>query len=292
MKHGDCHVHSSERLPDDAGELLRDMDRNSCAFLVLISPDPLRDCFHGGTPPAIDGRLQPVAPEDRCRGIEATARLVRQAPDRLHGFVWIDPELPEAGEELARARDLGLTGVKMIPRGWYPWEQRFRPLFARIEAMNLRMLFHTGILWSFGDSSRFCRPTHLEFMMNFPGIRFMMAHGSWPWIDECIAVALKFRAVHEDRGLPGEPQALIDTTRGTPPLYRRLLLERAAEVVGIDQMVYGSDSNERTIAQDTGWQEDLRLIRGELGWTDAQTESYLRGNLERFLARPASPGGH
>lgn len=287
MKHGDCHVHSPERLPEAADALLRDMDRNDCAFLVLISPDPLQDCFRGGRPPAIDGRLLPVAPEERRRGLEATARLVRQAPDRLHGFAWIDPELPEAGDELERARDLGLSGVKMIPRGWYPWEPRFRPLFARIEDMGLRMLFHTGILWSFGDTSRFCRPTHLEFLMNFPGIRFLMAHGSWPWIDECIAVALKFRCAHEARRLPGEPQAVIDTTRGTPPLYRRLLLERAATVVGVGQMVYGSDHDARTIGQDTGWQEDVRLIRGELGWTDAQVEDYLSGNLARFLARPS-----
>jgi predicted TIM-barrel fold metal-dependent hydrolase len=284
MKHGDGHVHSSATLPEDAGELLRAMDRNDCEFLVLISPDPRQECWHGGPLPA-DGRLLPVAPEIRRQTIEATARLVKQAPDRLYGFAWLDPEFPEADAELERACDLGFVGVKMIPRGWYPSETRFRPLFARIEELRLRMLFHTGILWSFGDTSRFCRPTHLEFLTGFPGIRFMMAHGSWPWIDECIAVALKFLSVHEARKLPGEAQALIDTTRGTPPIYRRMLLERAAAVVGVERMVYGSDHRSDTIDQDAGWRDDLRLIREELAWTEAQTSAYLRGNLARFLGR-------
>jgi predicted TIM-barrel fold metal-dependent hydrolase len=121
--------------------------------------------------------------------------------------------------------------------------------------------------------------------MEVPGIRFLMAHGSWPWVDECIAVALKFKCWHRARGLPGEPQATIDTTRGTPPIYRRALLEKAAAVVGVERMVYGSDHCADTMGNDAGWKEDLRICREELNWSDAHIRAYLRDNLDRFLSR-------
>ncbi len=282
MQHADCHVHCSAEPPSDAGGILRAMDKDRCEFMVIISPDPRRDCFRSAAEPP-GGALSPVPQPERRAALDAAARLVKQAPGRLFAFAFLDPALPGILDELDMAKDLGFAGVKMIPRGWYPWEQRFRPVFARIEKLGMPMLFHTGILWSYGDTSRFCRPAHLEFLMEFPGIRFLMAHGAWPWIDECVAVALKFKCRHEGLGLPGEPQATIDTTRGTPPIYRRMLLERAAAVAGVERMVYGSDQGTDTLGRDAGWREDVRLARDELGWTGPMIKAYLRDNLACFL---------
>ena len=50
-------------------------------------------------------------------------------------------------------------------------------------------------------------------------------------------------------------------------------------------MIYGSDQHADTVALDTGWKEDLRLVREELNWTDLQTKAYLRDNLAGFLGR-------
>ncbi len=76
--------------------------------------------------------------------------------------------------------------------------------------------------------------------MDYPTVRFAMAHIGWPWTDECIAVAGKIMHMRRGRGHEG-PQAFIDLTPGTPPIYREEAVRRALTCVGEDLLLFGSD---------------------------------------------------
>src|SRR5688572_8352245 len=50
------------------------------------------------------------------------ARLIANHTDRLIGFAVVNPSLGNASEDLRHAHDLGLSGLKMVPTGWYPYD--------------------------------------------------------------------------------------------------------------------------------------------------------------------------
>jgi hypothetical protein len=104
------------------------------------------------------------------------------------------------------------------------------------------MLFHSGILYDGRDTSRYNRPAEFECLLDVPGLRFAMAHISWPWCDEMIALYGKFQAAHGSRA--DVPELFIDTTPGTPAIYRRDALTKVF-TVGFDvkhNVLFGSDS--------------------------------------------------
>lgn len=185
------------------------------------------------------------------------ADLVRGRSDRMIGFAVINPALPGAVEDLERALDAGLTGVKMVPSGWYPYDDAVQPVFALASRRSLPLLFHSGIFID-GRSSRFCRPVNFEALRDHPGARVALAHLSWPWTDEAIALGLIDR-IH---GVPDDRAAFrFDLSFGPPPPYRLEVLRRALEVLGPGLLQFGSDCflpcSGAEIRERRGWLEDL-----------------------------------
>jgi predicted TIM-barrel fold metal-dependent hydrolase len=82
----------------------------------------------------------------------------------------------------------------MIPDHWYPYDEFMYPIYEKAEKLGVPIIFHSGILFGFKDSSRFCRPVNYEVLLNFPDLKFALAHISWPWVDECIALWGRFRS--------------------------------------------------------------------------------------------------
>ncbi|WP_343628262.1 amidohydrolase family protein [Roseateles sp.] len=218
----DAHLHCTGRETTD--DVLRTLDEAGIDVGVLLAP------FLG------DGYTLDDAASLR-RGNEHLARLVRQHPDRLIGFAVVDPRHPDAPDDLRRAIDLGLRGSKMVPTGWYPYEERVQPVFAVANELALPLLFHSGIFID-GRSGRFCRPTYFEALRDHPRTRVTLAHMGWPWTDEALAVALIDR-IH---GVPHErAQFRLDISFGPPPPYRREVLARMLDVLGAGSLQFGSD---------------------------------------------------
>lgn len=229
-------------------------------------------------------------------------KIVAENPERLIGFAWIDPLLPNAKNEVERVIvDYRLQGIKMIPNHLYPYEERIFPVYERIEELKVPIIFHSGILHTFSDSSRFCRPTFHEALLHFPGIKFALAHISWPWTDECIVIAGRFRAAIEDAHFYrtaleeeqdeqdtsiGECQIFIDITPGTPRIYRMQALHKALVCLGEDRLMYGSDAattpgGMRVFKQFL--ERDKRIFCEELGLPSEAQEKIMGRNAMRFL---------
>ncbi|MDB5590998.1 amidohydrolase family protein [Enterovirga sp.] len=219
----DAHLHLSGR--EDAAGVLRSLDEARIDVAVLLAPfltDPYRM-------------------EDRQSlrdGNRHLSQLVDGHCDRLIGFAVVNPMHPEAADDLEEAVERGnVRGLKLVPTGWYPYEDRAHRVYERANALGLPVLFHSGIFID-GRSGRFCRPTFYEAVRDHPGLRVTLAHLGWPWCDEANAVGV----IDLINGVPPDAsQFRFDISFGPPPAYRREVLAKALAVLGPGLIQFGSD---------------------------------------------------
>lgn len=254
----DVHIHT--RGGEDSSKILRAMDAVGLERVVLFGVPPHRR----------EGAAQEKEPHKR--GTDEIAKLVSGDPERLIGFAWIEPTMPDAVAATEYALgEKGLRGVKMIPNHWYPADERAQACYAKIEEFERPMLFHTGILWGNSDTSQYCRPAFFEIMLHYPKVRFAMAHMSWPWTDECFAVCGKFRAAADYD--PARWNSYVDMTSGAPRIWKVDAVRKALSYLGDKQLMYGSDcfqaedpealrrnlDEDRSIWRDIGISEETRM---------------------------------
>ena len=263
----DVHVHT--RGGEDGADILKAMDQIGLERVVLFSPHPQRD-----------GGPQGPAKHPHRSVIDEIARIVAPDPERLLAFAWIEPTLPDAVEAVDYALgEKGLRGVKMIPNHWYPADERAQACYQGIEQHRRPMLFHTGVLWGTSDTSQHCRPAFFEIMLHYPGIRFAMAHMSWPWTDECLAVNGKFKENQQ-----GEWTSYIDITTGAPRIWKVDALRKALCYLGDEHIIYGSDSHLPDGADYARLRlrEDTEMLR-EAGASPETIERILTTNALKWL---------
>ena len=221
------------------------------------------------------------------RAIDNVIKWCSKSPT-LYPFYWIDPWDPRALEYVDLAVSKGIYGFKVISSRGYPCDDTTMKVYRRIAEANKPLTFHSGILWDGQATSEFFRPVFFEKLMNVPHLRFCLAHVSWPWIDECIATYGKlYAAAHW--GYRSDPigEMFIDTTRGTPEIYRREALTKLY-TVGYDfneHLMFGTDMffNGATAEQPIGHMSRDDAIFDELKLDEAKRDSYYRKALQRFL---------
>lgn len=267
----DSHLHCTGQETRD--DVLRALDDAGIDTGVLLAP------FLG------DG-YSLADPASLRRGNDHLAKLVSSAPDRLVGMAVVNPADAGAPADLRRAIEAGLTGAKMVPSGWYPYDDHVQPTFAEAARLQLPLLFHSGIFID-GRSGRFCRPTFFEALRDHLGVRVTLAHVGWPWTDEAIAVALIDR-IH---GVPDADCVFrLDLSFGPPPPYRLEVLRRALEVLGPGSLQFGSDCflpcSGAEIAERKGW---LVQLLDELQVDDGVRTQIFSGTAATWLGRPDAP---
>lgn len=266
MRIWDCHCHARG---DETGEqVLRAMDAAGIDRINLFSRYP-----EAGT------RQDARAAFHHIAGVQAVD------PERIWGLAWANPRVPGIVEEVEHALvDGRLHGIKMIPDHWAPTDEMLFPLYEKARQLGKPIQFHSGILYGFGDSSRFCRPVLYEALVNFPGLRFSLAHISWPWVDECIAVFGRFRAAAGYKSAAN--QMWIDTCRGTPDAWREEALRKAIPFCGMDRLMFGVDTQPSRLAETAPVHvaKDRDLLRDVIGCTPAQLETFFWGACEALYA--------
>jgi predicted TIM-barrel fold metal-dependent hydrolase len=165
------------------------------------------------------------------------AEYLNQYPDRFIGFAGIDPRRgKEAIVELERSiGELGCKGVKLWTlTGFYPDNLNFYPFYKRVEELGAVVLIHTG-MGPPGTYLKYCQPVYVDkIAVDFPKIKFIMAHMGDPWTKEAIAVATKNPNVYIDISA-WEPQL-----KRAPFVFFEALIE-AKMSCGIDKILFGTD---------------------------------------------------
>ena len=230
MKLFDTHVHIGHS-PITQKELLQLTRKAKASKTVLLSQAPDRGYMSQADRVAYNAaRLQQM--------IELTENSNELLP--VH-FINVIEE--DAATQVDAALQAGVIGFKVICANHYPGDDRAMPVYQKIAQAGLPVLFHSGILWGFGENAAYNRPGNFEALLHVPGLRFALAHIGWPWCDEMIAVFGKFLSMRSSEHYTGQ-EMYIDLTPGTPPIYRQEALSKLLTVgyPGMEQrLLFGSD---------------------------------------------------
>jgi uncharacterized protein len=167
------------------------------------------------------------------------AEVAAANPDVLIPFGSVDPHRPDAVEEVQRLiAEHKLRGFKFHPniQAFFPNDDAFYPIYEAIQDAGVPALFHTGhsgigtgLPGGGGIRLKYSNPMYLDDVaVDFPDLKIVLAHPSFPWQDEAISVALHKRQVYIDLS-------------GWSPKYFPAQLVRYANTQLRDRVLFGSD---------------------------------------------------
>ena len=234
----DTHVHTVD-TNHTSDDIVRSMDENGVRMMCLIAPymtladRAIRDKM------APKERMTSIRHFYRKNGRAANdwiARVGKEKPDRIVPLAFVDSIAPDGPAELERAVNAGCRGLKLFNIGHYPWDERCWPLYEKAAGLGIPILFHSGIL---GDArnSRFHRPAEYEIVKQWPTLKVLLAHLSWPWTDEAIATC--------GMGvLDKHVQIHLDLTPGAPLEWREEAEKKAFDYLPETAILFGTDAKE------------------------------------------------
>jgi predicted TIM-barrel fold metal-dependent hydrolase len=171
---------------------------------------------------------------------EEVAESCAAHADVLVPFASVDPHKGRAGVREARrlVTEYGVRGFKFHPslQGFSPDDRMAYPLYEAIEELGVPALFHTGqtgigagVPGGGGIRLKHSDPMLVDDVaVDFPELRIILAHPSFPWQDEALAVATH------------KPYVYIDLS-GWSPKYFPPQLVRYANTLLKDKVLFGSD---------------------------------------------------
>ena len=160
-------------------------------------------------------------------------------PDVLIPFGSVDPHKGKLAVRQARELiDAGVRGFKFHPntQAFWPNDHTFYPLYEVIAEAGLISLFHTGTT-GIGAGMPGGGGVHLKYSnpmvvddvaADFPQMRIILAHPSFPWQEEALAIA-----VHK-------PNVYIDLSGWSPKYFPEILIQYTNTRLK-DKMLFGSD---------------------------------------------------
>ncbi len=266
MKIYDGHVHLMKK-EFDTGAYLEALARAGVygSSIFSLSPD---DC------PDFDERVSHVL------------SFVGEHKDRIFPMLWIHPDEDGIIDNVTSAVSRGILGFKMICNNYYVYEDKCMRLLERIASLGVPVTFHSGILWDGTVSSSYNRPINWEACIEIPKLRFALAHCSWPWYDECIALYGKFLNTRTSRP-EMSAEMFFDITPGTPEIYREDLITKL-HTIGYDvkhNIFFGTDcvADSYSHVWSSKWQTIDNDLYTKLNIPTPVTENIYQNNLLRFL---------
>ena len=171
---------------------------------------------------------------------EEVAEKAAANSDVLIPFASIDPAKGKTGAREARRliREFGIRGFKFHPsmQGFYPNDRSAYVLYEAIAEAGLPALFHTGqtgvgsgMPGGMGMRLKYSNPMYMDDVAaDFPDLKIILAHPSFPWQEEALSVATH------------KPNVYIDLS-GWSPKYFPPILVRYINSILQDKMLFGSD---------------------------------------------------
>ena len=155
-------------------------------------------------------------------------------------FASIDPHKGKLGAREARRliQDHGVRGFKFHPtlQGFFPNDRMAYPIYEVIAEHKLPAVFHTGhsgigsgMKGGGGLRLKYSEPIYLDDVAtDFPDMKIIMAHPSWPWQEQALSIALH------------KPNVYIDLSGWSPKYFSPELIKYANSLLK-HKMLFGSD---------------------------------------------------
>ncbi len=236
--------------------------------------------FYDGAPMRYDGTVETLLPAlDEARIDRAVVHSVAMSPARVHtindfiagevakhpdrlvGFATLHPDMDDPAAEVARAKSLGLRGVKIHNdmQQIAVDDPRMEKIYAACEGV-FPLLLHAG-----DHRFHFDNPSQIAWAAKrHPGLTFIAAHlGGYTEWDEAA------------KWLPGLPNVLVDTSSSFFALgYDKM--RAMIDLYGEDNVLYGTDYPMWSPA------EEIAVVE-RLGLSETTLAKILGGNAESIL---------
>ncbi len=273
------HVHRSVSAPASAqaGESLAAMATYFRTSAAGYTVDELAAYYRERKMAAVaftvDIAGEPVDPARPTN--EEIAERARANADVIIPFASVDPARGQEGVHAAGRliAEHGVRGFKFHPsaQGFLPNDRAAYPLYEVIEAAGLPALFHTGQTGvgagrAGGGGIRlgYANPMYLDDVaVDFPGMPIILAHPSFPWQEEALAVATH------------KPQVYIDLSGWSPKYFPPVLVQYANTLLR-DKVLFGTDFPMLTPER---WRSDL----DKTALRDEVKPGLYTGNAARLL---------
>jgi predicted TIM-barrel fold metal-dependent hydrolase len=171
---------------------------------------------------------------------EEVIDAARENSDIMVAFASIDPHKGKMGAREARRliNEGGIRGFKFHPtvQGFFPNDRMAYKLYEVIAEHELPAIFHsghsgigTGMPGGGGLRLKYSNPIHVDDVaVDFPDMKIIIAHPSWPWQDEALSVCLH------------KPNVYIDLSGWSPKYFPPQLVQYANGQLK-HKMLFGSD---------------------------------------------------
>jgi predicted TIM-barrel fold metal-dependent hydrolase len=171
---------------------------------------------------------------------EEIAEAAQRCPDTIIPFASIDPAKGRAGARQVRrlVEEYGVRGFKFHPnvQAFFPNDRMAYPLYEAIEEAGAISVFHTGQTGigagapgGGGIRLKYSNPMFVDDVaVDFPGMKIILAHPSFPWQDEALSVATH------------KPQVYIDLSGWSPKYFPPQLVQYANSLLQ-DKVLFGTD---------------------------------------------------
>lgn len=167
----------------------------------------------------------------QCLGIAAERITVQNQRKALDAF-----------EE--KLRDTGTVGLKVYAgyRHFYVDDPVYHPFYELAEAYDVPVVIHTGDTANAQGKLKYSHPLTVDAVaVDFPRVKFVMAHYGNPWLVDATEVAKKNPNVYIDLSGLAEGVFSVDTFMETYRGYLDILRTWMTYLGRYDKLLYGSD---------------------------------------------------
>lgn len=203
------------------------------------------------------------------------AEFAARNDDIVIPFASIDPRKGRLGAREAREliEQHGVRGFKFHPivQDIHPADRIAYPLYEVIAEHRLPAIFHTGhsgvgtgMRGGGGIRLKWGQPMLIDDVaVDFPDMKIILAHPSWPWVDESLSMAL-----HKEN-------VFIDLSGWSPKYFQPQIIQYANGPLR-RKMLFGSDF---PLIRPEKWIEAAR----QAGFRDEVLPGLLKDNAARLL---------
>jgi predicted TIM-barrel fold metal-dependent hydrolase len=275
----DVHTHAERNAGEPQDPVTADVLAAAAAYFGGSPPQPtaqeVADYYRERRMAAVIFNVDDEAGMGRRRlGNDEVLAAAEANPDVLIPFASVDPHKGKLGVREARELiDRGVRGFKFHPniQAFSPDDRTFYPLYEVIADAGLIALFHSGTTGigagmpgGGGVKLKYSNPMLVDDVAaDFPELDIILAHPSFPWQEEALAIATH------------KPNVYIDLSGWSPKYFPEILVQYINTRLK-DKMLFGSDY---PLITPDRWLADFE----KLPIRDEVRPLVLKGNAARLL---------